>query len=133
MTADELRDTAIALLGSAVGWQSAIARRLNVEPRAVRRWLEAGFIPDWVETKLAELVGKRDPDAVPRDEWIIGEAPSGREYVSTRGLRAFSARIVMVDDDGLPDPTEEPADIVSGVVYSSEGLRARRNRVDRRG
>ncbi len=120
MTADEFRDTAIALLRSAVGWEAAIARQLRVQPRTVRRWLAGGFIPDWVETKLADLIGKTDPDAAPRDEWIVGDAPSRREYVYHARPPRFLARVVMVDDDGLPITSEEPADVVSGVVYSSD-------------
>jgi len=120
MKADEFRNSAIALLRSAVGWEAAIARRLRVQPRTVRRWQAAGFIPDWVETKLADLIGKTDPDAVPRDEWIVGDAPSGREYVYHARPPRFLARIVMVDDNGLPIASEEPADVVSGVVYAND-------------
>ena len=120
MTTDEFRDTAIARLRSAVGWEAAIARQLRVQPRTVRRWLAGGFIPDWVETKLADLIGKTDPVAVLRDEWIIGDAPSGREYVYHARPPRFLARIVMIDDNGRPIASEEPADVVSGVDCAND-------------
>ena len=120
MTADEFTSTAIALLRSSVGWQSAIARRLDVEPRTVRRWLAAGAIPGWAETKLGEMIGKSEAaGAWPRDEWIVGDAPARREYVYHARPPRFLARIVACDADGLPEASEEPADVVSGVVYSS--------------
>lgn len=120
MTGPELA----ALLRSAVGWQSAIARRLNVDSRQVRRWLKAGKTPPWVDKRLAEWMGRSEADEVwPRDEWIIGDALGRdgrrREYIVHAVPPRFVARVVLCDDDGQPLPEEEPADILSGVVYSS--------------
>lgn len=124
MTAEEFKTASIALLRSAVGWQSAIARRLGVESRTVRRWLRAGAVPEWVADKFAELIGLRTDEAFawPRDEWIVGDGidrdGQRREYVVHTVPPRFIARVVACDPDGLPELGEEPADVVSGVVYS---------------
>ncbi|MDE2232515.1 MAG: hypothetical protein KGJ90_00085 [Patescibacteria group bacterium] len=57
MTADEFTAASIALLRTVVGWQSAIARRLKVDSRDIRRWIEDGKTPDWVDGKLVEMMG----------------------------------------------------------------------------
>lgn len=124
MKAEDFSTTAIALLRSAVGWQSAIARRLDVAPRTVRRWLAAGETPDWVDARFADLTGATDLVPWPRDEWLIGDALGGdgkrREYIAHLQPPRFVARIVACDDDGLPEADEEPADVVSGVVYMTD-------------
>lgn len=124
MTADEFTAAAIALLRTAVGWQSAIARRLKVDSRTVRRWLEDGKTPDWVDGKLAEMMGAMDISPWPRDEWLIGDAVTAdgrrREYIVHLAVPRFVARIVECGDTG-PCPHEEPADTVSGTVYVIDG------------
>lgn len=124
MTADEFATTSIALLGTAVGWQSAIARRLNVSSRNVRRWLEEDQIPEWVDGKFAEILGATDRTPWPRDEWVVGDGVTAdgtsREYIIHLAAPRFVARIVMCDHDGLPLPEEEPADVVSGAVYVAD-------------
>lgn len=125
MTADEFTRAAIALLRTAVGWQSAIARRLGVESRTVRRWLADGATPPWVDENLAELMGGVGPGPWPRDEWLIGVAigadSRSRNYVVHLQPPRFAARIVECDDAGLPMPVDEPADVTSGTVYVSDG------------
>lgn len=123
MNVEDFTATSIALLRSAVGWQSAIARRLGVDSRTVRRWLAGGEVPRWAEEKLAEMIGAADlASPFPRDEWLLGDALGGdgrrREYIHHLQPPRFTARIVVVDDDGLPEPGEEPADVASGAVYS---------------
>lgn len=124
MTADELQTASIALLRSAVGWQTAIANRLGIEARTVRRWLQAGATPDWVNGRMAELMGGIGASPWPRDEWMIGDGVTEdgrrREYIVHLVAPRFVGRIVAVDDDGLPEPGEEPADILSGVVYVAD-------------
>lgn len=123
MDARDFERAAVAALGTTTGWQSRIARRLAVEPRTVRRWIAAGEAPEWVGEKLASLVGARESsDPWPRDEWLIGESGGAgrrREYIVHLQPPRFVARVVIVDDDGLPLPEEEPADVLSGVVYAS--------------
>lgn len=125
MDAQKFTSTSIALLRSAIGWQSAIARRLGVESRTVRRWLAADETPEWVDAKFAELIGVTDIAPWPRDEWLIGDAPGPegrrREYIMHLQPPRFVARIVVCDDDGEPIEAEHPADVISGVVYQSGG------------
>jgi hypothetical protein len=54
VTATELEQRATALFGEQ--WQTALARRIRVEPRTVRRW-KAGDrdIPDWLAVMLELL------------------------------------------------------------------------------
>jgi len=124
MNADEFTSAALALLRSSVGWQSAIARRLDVDSRLVRRWLAVGQTPPWVDDKLAKMVGARDISPWPRDEWLIGDGVTAdgrrREYIVHLAAPRFVARIVECDDSG-PCPNEEPADTVSGTVYVIDG------------
>ncbi len=125
MTAEEFTAAAIALLRSAVGWQSAIARRLDVDRRTVTRWLSDDATPAWADTRLSELMGGQGPAVWPRDEWVTGDTVGGdgrtREYVVHLQAPRFVARIVACDEDGLPEAEELPADVVSGTVYSSDG------------
>jgi len=121
MTSDEFTAASIALLRSAVGWQSAIARRLGIDSRTVRRWLAAGETPAWVDARLAELMGAADIAPWPRDEWLLGDAFGAdgrrREYLVHLQPPRFVARVVEIDADGEPLPEMQPADVVSGTVY----------------
>ena len=123
MTPAEFQATACALLMTTVGWQTAIARRLEVAPRTVRRWLVDGAVPPWVDARLAELTGQTAIAPWPRDEWLIGDTAGGdgrrREYIAHLQTPRFIARVVVTDPaTGLPIPTEDPADVVSGTVYA---------------
>lgn len=124
MNNEQFRATSIAILRSAVGWQSAIARRLGVEPRTVRRWIAADEFPDWAEARLGEMIGAGDISPWPRDEWMIGDALGGdgqrREYVMHLQVPRFVARVVAVDDDGEPEADELPADVESGTIYQAD-------------
>lgn len=124
MTRDEFAATAIAILRSAVGWQSAIARRLGVEPRTVRRWLASADFPPDIETRMGGLIGAGDISPWPRDEWLVGDAVGEdghrREYVMHLHPPRFVARVVAIDPDGDPETDEQPADVVSGTVYQAD-------------
>jgi hypothetical protein len=124
MTSEEFTAASIALLRTAIGWESAIGRRLGVNSRAVRRWLKDGVTPPWVDDKLADLMGSREISPWPRDEWVLGDGVSAdghrREYIVHLATPRFVARVVMCDDDGLPMPDEEPADVLSGTVYVAD-------------
>lgn len=124
MTTDDFAAAAIAVLRSAIGWQTRIAARLGVDPRTVRRWLKNGVIPSWVDARFAEWIGASAGPALPRDEWIVGDAVHGRrrEYIVHARAPRFIARVVACDERGLPLPEEEPADILSGVIYSTDDM-----------
>lgn len=124
MDAKKFQATSIALLRTAVGWQSAIARRLEVESRTVRRWLQSGSTPEWVDGKLAEMIGVTAIAPWPRDEWLVGDgiSPDGqakREYIMHMQPPRFIARIVACDEAGIPDASEHPADAASGTVFQA--------------
>ena len=124
MTAADFQTAAIAILRSAIGWQTAIAQRLGIESRTVRRWLVTGETPAWVDGRIAEMMGGLGPAVWPRDEWIIGDGVTHdgrrREYIMHTAAPRFIARIVAVDEDGLPEDTDLPADIVGGTVYQAD-------------
>lgn len=126
MTFDEFEAASIAILRSAVGWQTAIARRLGFKDASrVRKWKRgAEPIPAWVVAKFAEWQGLTAIAPWPRDEWVIGDTRGGdgktREYIVHLQAPRFVARIVACDDDGLPLPEEDPADVLTGTVYSSD-------------
>ena len=125
MTPDEFTASSIALLRSAVNWQTAMARRLGFKDASrVRKWLRgAEPIPPWVEAQFAEWLGATALAPWPRDEWLIGDAFGGdgrrREYIAHLQPPRFVARVVACDGDGLPEAGEEPADILTGTIYSS--------------
>lgn len=124
MTPDEFTASSIALLRGAVNWQTAMARRLGFKDASrVRKWLRgAEPIPPWVEARFAEWLGATALAPWPRDEWLIGDAFGGdgkrREYVYHVQPPRFVARVVACDDDGLPEAGEQPADILTGTIYS---------------
>ncbi len=76
--------------------------------------------------QMAGMVGGVDPTPFPRDEWLIGEATGGdgktRAYVYHMQAPRFIARVVALDDEGEPEERERPFDVVSGVVYVSDGF-----------
>ena len=127
MDATQFRLAAIALLRSAVGWQSAIARRLAVNSRTVRRWIHNDATPPWADAKLAEMIGRAGPvQTWPRDEWMVGDGIDDdghrpHRYVAHLRPPRFVARVVDVDDDGEPFAGEGPVDMVSGEIYTSLG------------
>jgi hypothetical protein len=122
MDRDGFAAAAIAILRSAVGWQSAIARRLEVSPRQVRRWISDDKVPDWAADRLARLTDAQDMAGPwPRDEWLAGWAVTGesrRGYIVHLMPPRFVARLVHVDETtGQALAAEMPADTLSGVVY----------------
>lgn len=127
MNSAEFEAAAISLLGTAVGWQSKIARRLpsregkHVSVRQVQRWIAADQIPEWAEAELLRLMGGTERSIFPRDEWMVGDGVTGdgrqREYIVHLQEPRFCARVVEIDDDGLPLPEHEPADVISGITY----------------
>ncbi len=126
MTPEQFQSTSIAILRTAVGWQTKIAAKLGVDGRTVRRWLKAGAIPDKIATELAAMIGQTDLSPWPRDEWLIGDADGGdgkrREYIYHMQTPRFIARVVAAGDDGEPEAGESPCDVVSGTVYTSLGF-----------
>jgi len=123
MTREEL--AAIGLASYGPHWQSPLARAIGTSPRHMRR-LVSGESPitDGIAADIRKVLGAADiadPDW-PRDAWIVGDgAEQGREYVVHVKRPRFVARAIAVGDDGLPEPGEQPADILTGIVYSGDG------------
>lgn len=124
MRAADFERAALAVVGTAVGWQTKIARALDVNPRTVRYWLKAAETPAWVDDALAELMGGLERGPWPRDEWIVGDVPAvdggWRSYVVHTAPPRFVARLVDTGEDGEPADHEPAADIVSGTVYRAD-------------
>ena len=111
----EIRAALVAAYGPE--WQGAVARKLGVSSRSVRRWVEAGAFPSRILAELGIDDG-RAPRLFPRDEWILGDgAPlpgGGRiEYVVHARAPRFVARLALDDDDPPLDP--------AGLVWSGDG------------
>lgn len=129
MNTAEFEAAAVAITGTAIGWQSKIARRIpsrdgkHVSVRQVQRWIAADRVPEWAEAELLRLMGGTERSPYPRDEWVVGEGVTGdgrrREYIIHLQEPRFCARIVEVDDDGIPTPDHEPADVVGGITYQA--------------
>jgi len=121
MDIEKFKSTSIAILRTGVGWQSAIARRLNVSSRSIRYWLKSGKVPEWVDAALNEMIRVNQNTPWPRDEWLIGgektTAGDRREHIVHLQEPRFVARIVIINDDGYPDEKEIPVDTTAGVVY----------------
>lgn len=130
MNASEFETAAIAIVGTALGWQSKIARRIpsrngeHVSIRQVQRWIAADYVPDWAERELVRLMGGTERSPFPRDEWVIGDAVTGdgrrREYIVHLQEPRFVARVVEVDEDGEPLPEHRPADATTGITYQAD-------------
>lgn len=129
MNATEFETAAVAIIGTAIGWQSKIARRIpsrdgkHVSVRQVQRWIAADRVPEWAEKELLRLMGGAERSPFPRDEWVVGDAVTGdgrrREYIIHLQEPRFCARVVEIDDDGLPLPEHEPADVTAGITYQA--------------
>jgi hypothetical protein len=125
MTSEELRALGLAAFGP--NWQSPLARAIGITVRHMGR-LASGKTPisEGKATDIRNALGAPDMPTAPwpRDEWIIGDGPPDpdtgyrREYITHTHYPRFTARIVVVDDNGLPDPHEEPADVLGGVTFS---------------
>ncbi len=123
MTDAEFRTVGVAFYGGARGWQTAMAARLGVAPRTVRRWASgtSRIAPEIAAALAPALDGH--PSA-PQDEWITGEGQPcaggfRREYVVHARSPRFIARAVQVDAEAGVMPDEAPADALSGLVFSA--------------
>jgi hypothetical protein len=125
MTREEF--SAIGLATWGFHWRDRMGAAIGIDPVRIRR-IADGEEPagDDVEAAIRRVLGAgaiADPDW-PRDAWIVGDAKDDlgarREYIMHARRPRFVARIVMVDDEGRPEPGEEPADVLTGVVYASD-------------
>jgi hypothetical protein len=92
----DFRFFAVQIVGTDTGWIDAIARKLDVDTVTVRGWLETDRLPDWIESRLAELIiGGPSAAGLPDDAWIIGNGATepARRYVVHLHPPRFVARI----------------------------------------
>lgn len=120
MTPTELR---ALILASGLS-NSEFARRIGITPRTMRRMLSGEAITERTTKAINLLLGPREASSSdrPRDAWIVGEGPppERREYVIHTAAPRFIARVVAMDMlTDQPEPDEEPADVIAGVVYSA--------------
>ena len=125
MTKEELSALGLALYG--YGWQSYLARALDVNIRTVQRWKSGDVpVPDWVEGEIKKITGAdvaANPEW-PRDEWISGaghphEAGGTREYLIHAHHPRFICRVVELDEL-TEEPEVDEGDVdISGISYCS--------------
>lgn len=127
-TPEEFCTFGMALHGSSHGWQSALARMLNVNRRYIA-YLASGDRPvtENIQREMMALAGVTDSEGLawPRDEWIegdgLGHGPdgsTGRRYLIHARPPRFIARVVEIDElTEQPEPDEDPVDTTSGVAY----------------
>lgn len=114
----QFTSAAIAVLGTANGWQTAIAEKLGVADRTVRRWIAGEKeIPAWVDERMKGLIQFGANVHVARDEWIIGEdVAEGRRYILHTRFPRFLARIVYINAAGEVDLEDYPV-ATGGTVF----------------
>ena len=96
MTREEFISNGVAWHGSAVGWQSALARTLDVAPRTIRRAVADGP-SDRLAAALLRLLGDGVPVRVPA-EWIFGDGSDGCEYLFHTLTPRFHCLVIPEED-----------------------------------
>lgn len=117
MTRDEFIQNSIALIGTAVGWQSEIARRLGVSDRYIRL-IVAGDRPvnDGIAKDLLSLLGESAPQMI-HAKFVLGVGSDGREYLIHTHHPRFQCLVI---PDGT---TKSDYDLEkdAGVQFTSMG------------
>lgn len=115
MTKDEFIQNSVALVGTSVGWQSEIARRLGVSDRYIRH-IVAGSRPvnDGIAKDLLDLMGESAPQSI-HAKWILGDGSDGREYLIHTHHPRFQC-IVVPNKKSDYDLSRD-----AGVQYGSDG------------
>ncbi len=114
MTREEFVATGTAWHGSAIGWQAALARALDVERRTIGRAVKDGP-SDKLARALLGLLGDSAPVRVPA-EWICGDGNDGREYL----VHTLSPRflcLVLTDSEYDAFDHQSPADFHAGGIW----------------
>lgn len=96
MTREEFISNAVAWHGSAIGWQAALARRLDVDQRTIRRAVKDGPT-DRLAAALLRLLGDGVPVRVPA-EWVCGDGSDGREYLVHTMAPRFLCLVLTEDE-----------------------------------
>lgn len=115
MTPDEFIRLSVQWHGSALGWQAALARALDVEPRSIRRFAQHGP-PEGVARDLRSMLGERAPQGV-HARFVLGFGEDGREYIHHSKAPRFTAMVVPIDPATDEPQTEYGIDQDDGVQY----------------
>ncbi|WP_414902475.1 hypothetical protein ACMT1E_04395 [Sphingomonas flavalba] len=105
MTREEFISNGVAWHGSAVGWQSALARTLDVDARTIRRAVKDGPT-DNLARRLLGLLGDGAPVRVPA-EWICGDGSDGREYLVHTMSPRFLCLVLSEDEYDAFEPQSD--------------------------
>lgn len=114
MNKDEFIQNSVALIGTSLGWQSEIARRLGVSDRHIRR-IVAGQanVADGLAKDLLDLLGERAPQVV-HAEWIIGAGSDGREYLIHTHHPRFQCLVIDQDNHNYDLENDNGVQFTSG-------------------
>ena len=119
---EQFRSFGMALFG--YGWQSSVARALNVSSRTVRRWSSGETpVPTTAWEELQRLAGgdERGKPEWSRDEWLIADGEDQRQYIIHAIAPRFIARLVETEPDSdTPAAGESDADTLSGITYAAD-------------
>ena len=125
-TGADLRAVAAELHGSPQGAIPALAGRLGLDRRLVGRWASGTTpIPAAAAARIRKITGVSAPFETGWrcDEWLVADGPaqaggSRRVYVLHTWPPRFRCRAIAIEPGtGLPEPGEQPADIVNGLVH----------------
>ncbi|SNT19169.1 hypothetical protein [Sphingopyxis indica] len=114
MTREDFISNGVAWHGSAVGWQVALARALDVDARTIRRAVKDGPTDRLARAVLA-LFGDSAPARVPA-EWICGDGSDGSEYL----VHVLSPRflcLVLTEDEYRLFDGQKDGDYWTGTAW----------------
>lgn len=114
MTREEFISNGVAWHGSAVGWQSALAKALDIEARTIRRAVKDGPT-DRLSAAMLALFGDAAPPRKPA-EWICGDGDDGHEYL-VHIISPKFASLVLTDDEYQDFGPKTDADFWTGEAW----------------
>jgi len=115
MTRDEFIQNSIALIGTSIGWQSEIARRLGISDRHVRRVVSGQSpVTDGLAKDLLNLLGEGAPQII-HAKWILGDGSDAREYLIHTHHPRFQCLVVSENQTNYDLSND------AGVQYGSDG------------
>ena len=97
MTRDEFKANGVAIVGTSVGWQTKLARRLSIDSRTIRR-----AVADGPSDKLARLLLSVIGESAPQNmhaEWVCGDGSDGREYLIHTRFPRFRCLVIAAEDE----------------------------------
>ena len=96
MTREEFIANSVAIVGTSVGWQTKLARRLSIDSRTIRRAVADGP-SDKLAGQLLKIIGESAPQNI-HAEWICGDGSDGREYLIHTRFPRFRCLVIAAED-----------------------------------